>query len=666
MQNISFVQGTGRTGQISQVQEQSNDAAVQKALSGLKDGQTIQGRVVSAQMNPDGSRTAQIAIGDHAVVSARLNGDMSLQEGSNVSFQVRGTTSGTVTLRPLYENTAADPNVMKALSAAGLSTGDSMQSMVRSMMEQGMSIDRSALLAMSRTLAEHPTSPVSTLVQMSRLQIPLTEGNIQQFQNYQNYEHQVTTAVGSILEELPDAFSRMMQSGKTDAAMDLYGDLMKLFSGDPTGSAEGIPGSMAQDAPAVAQETPANPMQTQENGENAAVSDLPDGTIEGQAPAQATRQDIPASVKVVVSDLPVPGESKAESGSTVKLDDPLQTNAQLTQSKEAVTQPADDGLAFLKALAGQNQKGGAAVSDAISGALKAIQQQSTQQTVASATSNPELVRQNLPELIRGLNLPPEAGEQVKALLQGQGNLTEADSAMLLKTLSDAYQQTAHQSPATDAAWGKLFSSREFTGLLQERISGQWLLKPQDVESRDAVEKLYQRLHEQTRSLTQMLSGPELSGTAVANSVQNLSQNLDFMNQMNQMFSYVQLPLKMADGKANGDLYVYTNKKNLAHEDGSVSAILHLDMAHLGPLDVYVKMRDNHVNTNFYLANDAAMDLIEAHMDELNRRLEKRGYSMQVRVLHQADKASENTAVDELLQKGEKLSLVSETSFNALA
>jgi hypothetical protein len=63
--------------------------------------------------------------------------------------------------------------------------------MVSEMMKEGMSIDKKSLLQMSRVLTDNPGADISTLVQMKNLNIPITEGNIQQFQNYQNYQHQV-------------------------------------------------------------------------------------------------------------------------------------------------------------------------------------------------------------------------------------------------------------------------------------------------------------------------------------------------------------------------------------------------------------------------------------------------------------------------------------------
>ena len=255
-------------------------------------------------------------------------------------------------------------------------------------------------------------------------------------------------------------------------------------------------------------------------------------------------------------------------------------------------------------------------------------------------------------------------------LTGQNNLTEVlqnDPAQALKLLADIYQQTAHTSENADHSWTAFFSSRQFTDILQKSISEQWLIAPADVESRKNVENLYQRLHDQTAELTRILSDTVGAQSKVSQSVNNLSGNLEFMNQINQMFAYVQLPLKMQGQNAHGDLYVYTNQKNLASKDGQVSAILHLDMEHLGPLDVYVKMKDQNVSTNFYLADDAALDLIASNIAILDERLQKRGYTMHVKMMLQdAHETTENAALDELLQKGEKITLISDNSFDARA
>ena len=124
---------------------------------------------------------------------------------------------------------------------------------------------------------------------------------------------------------------------------------------------------------------------------------------------------------------------------------------------------------------------------------------------------------------------------------------------------------------------------------------------------------------------------------------------------------------MAGNEAHGDLYVYTNKKSLAKKDGNVSALLHLDMENLGPLDVYVTMQKNlnKVSTNFTVKDEAALNLIAGHIHILNERLEKRGYSMKADFQVRKEDAPTNV-MQEILDQNKNISVLSKTSFDMRA
>lgn len=169
-----------------------------------------------------------------------------------------------------------------------------------------------------------------------------------------------------------------------------------------------------------------------------------------------------------------------------------------------------------------------------------------------------------------------------------------------------------------------------------------------------------RLHE-------ALQTADKADMPVAKSVQNLQSNVDFMNQLNHMFTYIQLPLKMAGGQAHGDLYVYTNKKNLAAKDGNVSALLHLDMQHLGAVDVYVAMQQNRVSTNFTLQDESALDLIEQHISLLDERLAGRGYDLKAQFhMKEEDEEQDGGIMQTILNQSKNISVLSRTSFDMRA
>lgn len=232
----------------------------------------------------------------------------------------------------------------------------------------------------------------------------------------------------------------------------------------------------------------------------------------------------------------------------------------------------------------------------------------------------------------------------------------AESQELQKILQqdDPYQKTEflHHSE------GRI---RELSQTLVKYLKQQWTIQPEQVEKPENIEQLYRNLDRQLKALKGVLEAAGHENGAAYKAAINLSGNIDFMNQLNQMYTYVQLPLQLQHAQARGELYVYTNKRNLAAKDGQVSALLHLDMENLGPLDVYVTMKDAKVNTNFCVADEEILVFLEQHMNLLTERLQKRGYdckcTMRTREVEQTGMAGDghkNSGIAPLLQEGEMI------------
>lgn len=237
--------------------------------------------------------------------------------------------------------------------------------------------------------------------------------------------------------------------------------------------------------------------------------------------------------------------------------------------------------------------------------------------------------------------------------------------LLFKELELSFEKADLTNPMEAASWKKIFGSEDYNKLLKNNITEQWLLKPDDVQKKASVDEFYQRLGNQAKALAETVNNTALAGTKLGQAANNLSNNLDFMNQLNHMFQYIQLPLQMTGQNVHGDLYVYRNKYKKASEDGSVSAALHLDMENLGPVDVYVKMMDTKVTTNFYVADESALDLINDNIHILDERLSKRGYSLQINLQLHDDLDGNDLAVDEMLSVS-KMPVISTASFDARA
>ncbi len=643
---IERIAATGQIGEAAVSSQNKKDAALikgQEKLSTLSDGDTVRGKVIGISTSSDGARTATVDLGGGAVINAKLSGNMALTEGQDVSFSVRGQSggSGPLTLRPLYANTAADLSAMKALSQAGLSADADMTAMVREMMSEGMPVDRGTLLAMARNVSAFPGHATS-VVQMTDLGIPVTGDNILQFENYKNFEHQIMESIGSIMDELPEAFAAMRAGGDTTGALDMYGKLLELFSGESAA----VPAEEAE-IPQNAEGAAAGGTQVNPEAADAAKTDTSQTGTPQTLDNSVKQQD---GIVKPMPDLPLPetGKEQTAVNDTAKTQSPdaASNDAPAAKTADAPKDPAEALAQALKVRIGEEN---ARSADSSARSVEISGRQDTSNTGFTQM----LTRLGIPENVIQNALGPES------TAQGQSEL--------MKALADAYKNTAHENAGTDEAWTKLFSSKEMGGLLKSAVERDWLLKPADVGNRDNVKNLYDRLQTQTRTLANMLSSSSGSNTALSASVNNLQNNLSFMNDLNHVFQYIQLPLKMNGNDTHGDLYVYANKKNAMHEDGTVSAVLHLDMEHMGPVDVFVKMRDNNVKTNFYLADDATIDLVMEHIDMLNKRLEKRGYNMDAKLQLKGEETPEDAPVSEMLGGNlGRMSILSQTSFDALA
>lgn len=219
-----------------------------------------------------------------------------------------------------------------------------------------------------------------------------------------------------------------------------------------------------------------------------------------------------------------------------------------------------------------------------------------------------------------------------------------------KEFLDAVAQQLEQHPAFDkSALGRLFSGKEYHALLKEVMQEQWTVRPEELKTEHKVEELYQRLNRQMGQIEQLAKQTGMNTGQLSQAAAQVRDNIEFMHQINQAYTYVQIPLKMANQNAHSDLYVYTNKRNLRKKEGELSAFLHLELENLGTTDVSIKMLDKNVSTKFYLEDDASYDLIEEHLPQLTQRLEKLGYHCHVTVENREENVD---FVEDFLQKSQ--------------
>ena len=307
--------------------------------------------------------------------------------------------------------------------------------------------------------------------------------------------------------------------------------------------------------------------------------------------------------------------AKTADGSVVIKNGTEQQAADIAKELQQTLSTAEDGMQQTSA-----------AGEGIQQADAAKQAEGRQMPAATQGSLGEILgKEGAASLEQQLKALETDGKQV--LFDKNGNLNTGMSAEeFLKNLNQLFKE--NEFPQKEALF-KLFSGKEYQTILKKAVENQWYLEPQETGSKETVEKLYNRLQTQMNRLDEFIKQAGSGTEGLQKAVADVRGNIEFMNQINQIYNFVQLPLKMNGQNVNSELYVYTNKKNPRDMDGELSAFLHLDMDHLGSTDISVKMKGTAVKTNFYMADDASYELILAHAEELAERLENKGYQCQI-------------------------------------
>lgn len=228
----------------------------------------------------------------------------------------------------------------------------------------------------------------------------------------------------------------------------------------------------------------------------------------------------------------------------------------------------------------------------------------------------------------------ELNEQVRMLLpdlqENNISLYSEDSSVvgILNDINSMLENT----PANADTLRYLFSGEAFKLMLKEALEQQWMIKPGDLEKNPKkLDGLYDKIEKQITNMEIILKTSGVVNPKAEALADNIRGNIEFMNQINEVYTYVQVPLKMNEKNASGQLYVYTNKKSMSNPDKELSAFLHLDLEHLGGTDVSIKMLHRKVTTNFYLDSDESYALVKQFLPVLEKRLQDKGYNCELNV-----------------------------------
>lgn len=599
--HISDMLGQYNRNISSGTEELKAASGMQKVVSTLEElssGSVFEGTVSSVK---NGKVT--LALSDGQTITARLSGKVPLSQGTPMFFQVKSNDGATIEIKPYTgAGSGGNPILTNALTEGTVPVTERNLAMVDAMMKEQMPIDKQSLLNMARIANMNPGVDITTVVNMTKLGIPVLPEMAAQFENYMTDEHAILQEMDQAMNELADLAGS--HDLTPDQAVQMNQKILSILLPEQTAAGESV------------------------NTE---------GQIETGGQTMAEGQIVTGGQITAEGQIVTGGQTTAEGQTTSE--GQILTGGRLGAEEQTVNgeQTTTAGQAI------QEGTGGQAIGEVLSD---------------QQFSSLGRLLQNIPSLVESTKLFPEAMEQdifidtLEDESVAQNLMTEdaawkaADGKTALDknlTVSDflrtVSQLLSENNGMASQSIQKLFGSDAYKSLLRNVMEQQWLIQPEALKQEKKISQLYEKLEQQMRQVEDALKEAGVTKTRFPETAAEVRGNIEFMNQLNQAYTYVQVPLKMSGQNANGELYVYTNKKNLRDPDAELSAFLHLDLEHLGSTDVSVKMQHRNVKTNFYMADDASYDLVEKYLPVLEQKLKDKGYQCTITMTKEEKKVS---------------------------
>ena len=587
--HISDMLGQYNRNISSGTEELKAASGMQKVVSTMEElssGSVFEGTVSSVK---NGKVT--LALSDGQTITARLSGKVPLSQGTPMFFQVKSNDGVTIEIKPYTgAGSGGNPILTNALTEGTVPVTERNLAMVDAMMKEQMPIDKQSLLNMARIANMNPGVGITTVVNMTKLGIPVSPEMAAQFENYMTDEHAILQEMGQAMNELADLAGS--HDLTPDQAVQMNQKILSILLPEQTAAGESVN----------------TEGQIETGGQTTAEGQILTGgqtTAEGQTTSEGQ----------ILTDGRLGAEEQTVNGE------------QTTTAGQAI----------------QEGTGGQAIGEVLSD---------------QQFSSLGRLLQNIPSLVESTKLFPEAMEQdifidtLEDESVAQNLMTEdaawkaADGKTALDknlTVSDflrtVSQILSENNGMASQSIQKLFGSDAYKSLLRNVMEQQWLIRPEELKQEKKISQLYEKLEQQMKQVEDALKEAGVTKNSFPETAAEVRGNIEFMNQLNQAYTYVQVPLKMSGQNANGELYVYTNKKNLRDPDAELSAFLHLDLEHLGSTDVSVKMQHRNVKTNFYMADDASYDLVEKYLPVLEQKLKDKGYQCTITMTKEEKKVS---------------------------
>lgn len=672
-------------GQVGRsVGQMSSYGVARSGMNQIRQGDVIRGEISDLRNNE-----ITITLENNTLIKGQIADSSSLSIGQTAAFRLSSISPSGILLDAIpnsYTETELTL-INKALEEASLPATERNQSAVKALMDNLMPINKQSIQQLMQQAYDLGTDDMETLCLMNRKQYPVTADSVAQFGAYRNGTHSLLSRAETFATQIPQLLETLSENGPSNIVA-MFGEKLLAIALPENVSPSDIPtiaDLSEQEFTALKEllsETPMTEEQLQQfqtgtmSQKDAALliqkaitdntitlpESCPDAELQAkseeilqllqpQSDASGNTSNGSATLGTLAS------EAGASINNTVHPDDPAAADAGLDTDTADISGKDAEALLSGAASETENAEANASVrsfagrffhnlSDAAKTSFQNINEMlaAPHESSANVTHTPAVINtllnnitsygreqdqlftifnpQERTELARHLQNMSVDRETITHVLSGDATAEET-----LATIKNAI------SHSDSTAVQKLFQTEAFQKLFHSILMENLTITPHKLAKNGEMDSFYDSMEQKMNSfetlINSTLSGDDsghLSGQA-----HDMQSNIDFMKSLNEAFAYMQLPLKLQNQNAHGDLYVYTNKDKLKQNPQKLSLMLHLEMDHLGTVNVRLEKDHQNIKADFHLDQEASLHLIERNTHLLQDSLAEKGYTCQIQV-----------------------------------
>ena len=656
----------------------TSNYGVARNASALHIGDVLRGEITDLRNNQ-----ISITLEDNTIVRAQIPDSASYSIGQFGSFRLTEISGGTIYLENItagYSDTELTL-INKALDEANLPTTAHNQATVKALMDNLLPINRESIQQLMQQAYDYDTTDMNTLAVMKRLMMKMDTDSVTQFSNYRNDNYQLLERLQNFSKDIPSLLSALSENGPANAVANFGKSLLSIGLSSsntaPQATIAGLPPQVQDDIVKMLANAPLTEDTIMQLNERTlslqdALTLVRDAALEGSltlpkenTPAMLAEQinQINQILEPTATDTPVITEDFVKSVVTLNPEADLEAADELTAQNQATTDTVAEESTqtsvknegrfafagkFLQSLS-ENAK---TLTDTLNGALRSAAAGDTitpkqNQTINALTQayekfarNNDLLSSYLPasernDLIDHLQNFPVSRNMLMKIASG-----EATTKEVLTVINNTISLTDSQEVQ------KLFQSTAFEKLFARELQSSWTMTPEQL-AQDNVSDFYNKMRQQMEQYHSLIRNT-LSGSdsqEMSSLAHDIESNISFMKTLNDTFSYFQLPLKLPSQDAHGDLYVYSRKERLRQNPEKASVLLHLNLEHLGQIDIKLDKNKNDIAANFSLNDKESVQLFRVNADMLKSALNMQGYSCMMQI---QEKEQPSPTVDDFI------------------